>query len=105
MSTGSAAAGVGRRLRRAVAAPFQGLVLALLTQLGIAVFVFASVTTAFILLGVGLLLMPLATQLVRVKANVARRLARDWSGVEIARPYRPQPRFSRGVVGLVQRCQ
>jgi signal transduction histidine kinase len=96
---------VGGRLRRAAAAPFQGLALAVLAELGIASFVFAVDSTAFLLLGIGVILMPLATSLVRAKANLARQLARDWSGVEIPDPYRPQPRFEPGLVGMLQRCR
>jgi signal transduction histidine kinase len=106
MSTGTAArAELGSRLRRTAAAPFQGLVLALLAQLGIASFVFAANAIAFIVLGVGVLLAPVAIEVVRLKANLGRRLARDWSGVDIPEPYRPQPPLDRGIVGLLQRCR
>jgi signal transduction histidine kinase len=106
MSTRSAGASTaGARLHAAAAAPFQGVALAVLAQLSIAAFVFAADAIAFILLGVGVLLAPLAIELMRVKANVARRLAADWSGVDIPVPYRPLPRSDGGVVGLVQRCR
>jgi signal transduction histidine kinase len=41
-------------------------------------------------LGIGLVLLPLVTKLVRARADLARRLAAGF-GVPIARPYRPQP--------------
>lgn len=106
MSTGTGrAAPAGGRLGRVAAAPFQGLALALLSQLGIATFVLATNAIAFILLGVGVLLTPVAIGLVRANANLARRLAAGWSGVDIAVPYRPLPEVERGIVGLLQRCR
>lgn len=47
-------------------------------------------------LGLGLVLMPLVTKLVRARADLARRLASGW-GAPIARPYLPRP--ERAVLG------
>jgi signal transduction histidine kinase len=77
----------------------------LLALLGIASFVFAANSIAFILLGVGVLLAPVAIEMVRLKANLERRLAADWSAVDIPVPYRPQPRLEPGIIGLLQRCR
>jgi signal transduction histidine kinase len=42
-------------------------------------------------MGVGLLLLPATLAMLRSTANTARRLAREWGGVEIEEPYRPIP--------------
>jgi signal transduction histidine kinase len=42
-------------------------------------------------LGLGFAVFPLVTDLVRMRANLTRRLA-TWTGVPISRPYRPVPR-------------
>ncbi|MFD0742337.1 sensor histidine kinase [Phytohabitans flavus] len=56
-------------------------------------------------LGVGILLLPLVTVAVRALADERRRLAGQWSGVEIPSPYKPRPSMeSFGLVGAWQRC-
>jgi len=112
MSTGSSSTSrtrpVGRAgdwLRRAAVAPFQTLTLAALAQLGIAPFVLAADAISFILLGIGVFLTPLTLVVVRAWADLHRRLARVWSGVDVPRPYRPQPRLEPGVIGWWQRCR
>ena len=45
---------------------------------------------------VGRFLVPVALLALRQLANHTRRLAGDWSGVEIAVPYQPQPRTPAG---------
>ena len=57
-------------------------------------------------MGVGLLLLPAALAMLRATANTARRLARDWGGVEIEEPYRPLPpelAAERGLGGMLRR--
>jgi signal transduction histidine kinase len=44
--------------------------------------------------GAGLILLPLVTMLIRLRANAGRRIA-GWWGVPIARPYRPRPANAR----------
>ena len=51
-------------------------------------FVFALVTTP--VLGLGVLLLPQVTKLVRLRADAGRRIAGRW-GVPVATPYRPRP--------------
>jgi len=74
-----------------------GLVLLILTILSI----------AFIpLFGLGIFLTPLLTVGVRALANERRKLAGQWSGVEIPAPYKPRPPMeSFGVIGGWQRCR
>ncbi|WP_283134105.1 sensor histidine kinase [Rhizohabitans arisaemae] len=50
------------------------------------------ILTTSLLVGIGLyFLMPWALMLARGPARYARRLARDWSGIEIPEPYLPKP--------------
>ncbi|MBS2962560.1 sensor domain-containing protein [Actinocrinis puniceicyclus] len=93
------------RFKRALLAPWQGLVLTLVAGLNIAVVVLQVEVIAFISLGVGLLLLPISTLICRWVANLARDLAWRWQGVQIPRPYRPKPAFQRGAMGLVERCR
>jgi signal transduction histidine kinase len=56
--------------------------------------------------GLGLLVLPAALGMLRGTANLARRLAREWGGVEIEEPYRPLPpelAESPGLGGTVRR--
>ena len=53
-------------------------------------------------LGLGLVLLPLVTRLIRFRADLARRLAAGWR-VEIARPYRPRP--ERAMLGGIRHYQ
>ncbi|GAA4970341.1 sensor histidine kinase [Actinoplanes utahensis] len=50
-------------------------------------------------LGLGLLLVPLVTRLIRFRADLSRRIAAGWR-VPIARPYRPRP--ERAVLGGIR---
>jgi signal transduction histidine kinase len=95
----------GSRLRRALLAPLRGLVLAVVAGLNIGVVVLQAYVIGFIGLGVGLLVLPVSTPIARAVANLARKLARDWQGVDIPRPYRPKPKFQRGVMGVAERCR
>src|SRR5947209_6137254 len=87
------------RFKRALLAPWQGLALTFIAGLNIGIVVLQVDVLAFIGLGVGLLLLPVSTWLCRQVANLARHLAWRWQGVPVARPYRPKPRFQRGVMG------
>jgi len=57
--------------------------------------VLSVLAVAFLGIGVGLLVAPVAVAGVRALANLHRRLALDWSGVEIPVPYRPRPEPTR----------
>ncbi|GAA2395799.1 sensor histidine kinase [Dactylosporangium salmoneum] len=63
----------------------------LLFPVHLVLFVLTVVSFVLTLAGVGLVFAPLVQMLVRRYANLRRRLARDWAGVEIAVPYRPRP--------------
>lgn len=93
------------RFKRALLAPWQGLVLTFIAGLNIGVVVLQVDVLGFIGLGVGLLLLPISTWLCRQVANLARHLAWRWQGVQIQRPYRPKPQFQRGVMGIAERCR
>src|SRR3954453_11415899 len=97
---------IDMRIRAALLAGARGLALALLSQFGsVVLLVLAIDAIAFTSMGIGLLLTPVVIAAVRGHANLRRRLAREWSGVEIAAPYRPRPDFVPGLPGLLQRCQ
>ena len=93
------------RFKRALLAPWQGLVLTFIAGLNIGVVVLQVDVLGFIGLGVGLLLLPVSTWLCRQVANLARHLAWRWQGVQIQRPYRPKPQFQSGVMGFVERLR
>jgi putative sensor protein len=97
---------IDMRIRAAFLAGAQGLALALLSQFGsVVLLVLAVDAIAFTSLGVGLFLTPVVIAAVRGHANLRRRLAREWCGVEIAAPYRQRPRFEPGLPGWPQRYQ
>jgi signal transduction histidine kinase len=79
-------------IRPSLLAGVRGLALAVLAlAANIVLFVLSVVSVAFTVLGIGLFAVPVVTAGVRNLANLNRRLAADWSGVEIPVPYRPQP--------------
>jgi signal transduction histidine kinase len=76
--------------RGALSAP-RGLALALLSLLNLPLLALSVVALALVGIGLGVWLFPPVMTAVRGVANLHRRLAGRWSGVEIARPYRPRP--------------
>ena len=91
--------------RRALLSPARGVVLTLIAGVNIGLAVAVGNATAFLLMGVGVLLLPPVTLVIRWLANRSRRLAGEWSGVQIAEPYRPKPAFQPGIMGLIERCR
>ncbi|GAB3963493.1 sensor domain-containing protein [Actinoallomurus acanthiterrae] len=92
------------KIGAAMLAAIRGFGLALLAMLGsLVLFVFFVVSFALSIPGIGIFLVPVVTAAVRSYANLRRRLAYEWFGVEIKTPYKPRPRFRRGPVGVVQR--
>ncbi|HWS35124.1 MAG TPA: sensor domain-containing protein [Actinoplanes sp.] len=77
---------------RAVASGAVAIPLAVLNIPLLVLFVVSLVLTP--VLGLGLVLLPLVTKLIRVKADLARRLAAGW-GQPMARPYQPRPERAR----------
>jgi signal transduction histidine kinase len=57
----------------------------------VALLVLSIVSLALSVVGVGITAVPAVTGAVRAFADLHRRLARDWAGVEIPPPYRPPP--------------
>lgn len=84
----------------------RGLVLTLMALVGsVVLFCLSLVSIALIPLGIGLVTTPLVLGLVRAHADNRRRLAHEWGGVTIPRPYRPVTGTPRGgFVGHVERC-
>ena len=94
------------QIRAALRAGGQGFVLALLAVFASLVLLMLAIkAVAFAGLGLGLILTPCVIAAVRRYANFRRRLAREWFGVEIPEPYRPQPEFQPGAIGWLQRWQ
>jgi signal transduction histidine kinase len=88
-------------VRRTGLGVLRGLVLALLTPLGMPLFVLRLCGLVLVPLGMGVILFVPGTSAVQALANLHRRLAGDWLGVPVARPYLPPPH--RGLIGLVKR--
>lgn len=66
----------------------------------------AVLSMAFLGVGVGLVLVPVALIWVRALANLHRELSGAWSGVLIPAPYRPRPeRLSWTPAGCLRRCR
>ncbi|MFJ6199915.1 sensor histidine kinase [Micromonospora sp. NPDC092111] len=95
---------LGQTLSRALHATGRGVVLVATAALSLVLFVATTLATAFILLGIGVLLLPLITPLVRRLTGLCRELAGQ-AGVPIGTPYLPGPSLEPGVVGWVQRCR
>ncbi|TDC64666.1 sensor histidine kinase [Streptomyces hainanensis] len=94
-----------RRLREALLASAQGLLLIPLT-IGVStlLFVLFTVSVALIPIGVGVLTTPLVVDAVRAHANLRRRLAADWFGITITAGYRSPAGGRGGIAGQVERC-
>jgi len=97
-----------RFVSRGLAASVRSFVLGLVFYVGgIVLLVLSIVSISFIsVFGVGIFLVPLVMVAVRGLANERRKLAGQWSGVEIPAPYKPRPPMaSFGVIGAWQRCR
>ncbi|GIF18256.1 signal transduction histidine kinase [Actinoplanes tereljensis] len=79
---------------RAVAGGVLAIALSIANVVLLVLFLVALLTTA--VWGLGLILLPLVTVLVRLRADAARAVA-GWQGVPIERPYRPRPPIARPV--------
>jgi signal transduction histidine kinase len=95
------------RWRGAVRQAGRGLVQAVLSPVAcIPLLIASALSIAFLLLGVGVFLTPPALLAVRRLAQLQRRWAQQWSGVQIAAPYRPLPaNTENGLIGRLQRCR
>jgi signal transduction histidine kinase len=91
-------------IRATVLAAVRGLGLAVFSMLGsLVLFIFSVVSIALSVVIVGVFLVPLVTAIARSHANLRRRLAHEWFGVQVTEPYKPKPRFQRGVIGVLER--
>ncbi len=92
------------RIKVALRAASQGLALALVGYAAsLTLFILATLSIAYIAIGVGLVLTPPVLTLVRSYTDKRRQLAAAWTGVPIPSPYQPAPAFAPGVAGHVQR--
>ncbi|GAA4995895.1 sensor domain-containing protein [Yinghuangia aomiensis] len=98
------ASGVARRIRVGWVDAWRGLWLVAPMTVGLVLFVLTVVFLPLMVLGIGVLLVPVFVAATRALADTARRRA-EKNGVPIARPYRPEPKYARGIVGQVQRCR
>lgn len=93
-------------VRAGLLASARGLGLALLSMaFSLVLFCFSLVSIALVPVGIGALTTPWVMRAARANAVFRRRLAREWTGVDIPVPYRPAPRFEPGLVGQIQRCR
>jgi signal transduction histidine kinase len=88
-------------VRRTGLGVLRGICLVLLTPLGIPLFVLRLYGLVLVPLGMGVILFVPGTIAVRGLTNLHRRLAGDWLGVPIPRPYLSPPH--PGLIGLVKR--
>ena len=92
-----------RTIAAGLLTPLRALRLAVMSLLGSLILMIVWLLAfAFIALGLGALVIPTVTTLVRRYTADRRRLARDWCGLRTDAPYRPVPELHVGVVGLVQ---
>lgn len=83
----------------------RGLRLCLLSFPGALVLLYATFALGMFGVGLGPVLLPDATARVRGAADHRRALVKEWTGIDIARPYRPQPEAPGGWAGSWARCQ
>ncbi|GAA2659963.1 MULTISPECIES: sensor domain-containing protein [Actinosynnema] len=88
--------------RLASRATVQGLLLVASAFASLVVVILTVLSVAFLVLGVGVLLVPVSVTALRWTANQSRRLA-SAAGVEIVRPYLPRPEPPEGVLDVVHR--
>ncbi|GGO45041.1 histidine kinase [Streptomyces lasiicapitis] len=93
-------------MRETLVAGARGLYLAIVSLAGsITLFVFAVLSIAFIVLGIGVFTTPWVLTAVRKFADLRRVQAGEWADVHIPSPYRKYPADLRsGVTGQVERC-
>ncbi|WP_103502006.1 MULTISPECIES: sensor histidine kinase [unclassified Streptomyces] len=95
----------GNRLRDGLQASVRGLALSALSiGVSLGLFIAAVLSISFVMLGVGLLTTPAVLEQVRNQAQLRRRLAREWGGVELPSAYLPFPAEPRpGALGQAER--
>ncbi|MGP3971832.1 sensor histidine kinase [Streptomyces sp. 6N223] len=96
----------GRRVRNALLAAAQGLLLSLLSVgISLLLFVLFVVSLSLTLIGLGLFTTPPVVDAIRVHANQRRAFARQWCGLAIPASYRPMPSLpAPGIAGQAARC-
>ena len=101
------ASGFRRLVRLTLRTCVRGLVIAVLSVVpGIPLFVASIVSLPLLAVGIGVVPVPMSLLAVRRRAGQQRRWALEWSGVNIATPYRPRPHeVSNGLIGRLQRCK
>ncbi|GAA0256658.1 sensor histidine kinase [Cryptosporangium japonicum] len=82
-------------IRRGGVAVVRGLAFPVLgLALGLPLFVVFVLSSAFLALGIGFVLLPLVVVAIRSLATLHRRFAAEWAGLPITSPYRPSPVYS-----------
>jgi signal transduction histidine kinase len=96
----------GRLVRVTLMTCVRGLVQAVVSLVGLLLFVICLLSLLTLAAGIGILLAPMSLLALRGLASTQRGWARHWSGVTIATPYRPRPvELTNGLIGRLQRCR
>jgi signal transduction histidine kinase len=95
----------GQRVRDALKAAAQGLLLSLLSiGVSLLLFILFVVSLVFVVLGLGLFTTPVIVDAIRAHANQRRTFAKNWYGISIHAGYRPLRGGPRpGLAGQVER--
>jgi signal transduction histidine kinase len=98
--------GPGDAVQRVFRTSVRGLIQAVLSQVAcIPLFIASVLSIVFIVLGIGVFLMPITLRAVRGLAGQQREWAQKWSEVRIPTPYRPRPESAgNGLIGSLRRC-
>ncbi|MDI2130431.1 sensor histidine kinase [Yinghuangia seranimata] len=97
--------GIGARIRAGGVDAVRGLALVPSMVLGLVLFCLTVTFLPLMIIGIGVLVVPVLVSATRGLANHARRRSEAWTGVRIAEPYRPRPHFDSGIPGVVQRLR
>ncbi|MFJ9691514.1 sensor domain-containing protein [Kitasatospora sp. NPDC101183] len=93
------------RVRRAGEDLLVGLLIAAGAMLSVCLFLVTAYFVILFVIGIGALVLPVVTGWVRRFCDANRRAAAR-AGVEVPRPYRPEPpEFERDIVGWMRRCK
>src|SRR4051794_15660807 len=94
------------RVKAGVVAAGRGVCAAVVAMLGsLALFIVVVTSISLIPVGVGVLTTPPLVRTLRGYANMRRRTAHEWFGVEVPVPYRPEPPRDTGLVGVMVRLR
>ncbi|KJK54905.1 histidine kinase [Saccharothrix sp. ST-888] len=93
------------RFRRACGDLVVGVMIALGAMASLCLFLVTAYFVILFVIGIGAVMLPIVTKAVRWLCNASRRTA-GRSGVQVAVPYRPEPKeFEKDIVGWIRRCK